>query len=166
VDIFKTITLNSLGVRTRKFITTFTTVRHWSYAEQIDSTLHSPSQSPQDLSRSHPPIYASILQVVSFLRVFPPKPCKRSYPTRSMLKWSSLVCRECSRHSHSTVVWLLLINKSMTYSHVQKYNNSSSTQNTNMLLTNLFWDKTISHNFSTKLLNFQNYTTYYSLTYK
>jgi hypothetical protein len=39
------------------------------------STPHPPSQSPLDTFWANPPIYASVSRVVSFLLVFPPKPC-------------------------------------------------------------------------------------------
>jgi hypothetical protein len=49
------------------------------YPVPIESIPHThtytpPSQSPQDLFRSHSPIYSSVFWVVSFLRALPPKP--------------------------------------------------------------------------------------------
>jgi hypothetical protein len=63
------------GARTSRFITVFTRVRHrsLSWANWIHSTLP-PSQSPYDPFWSHPPTYALVFQVVSFLLAFPPKP--------------------------------------------------------------------------------------------
>jgi hypothetical protein len=55
-----------------------------------------PSQSPQDPFWSHPPTYALVLRVVSFLRAFPPKPCTifsplpcvpHALPTSFALTW-------------------------------------------------------------------------------
>jgi len=41
---------------------------------QLDS-VHTPISLPEDSSKYHPPIYAWVSQVVSFLQISPPKPC-------------------------------------------------------------------------------------------
>jgi hypothetical protein len=45
--------------------------------------LHTPSQSAKDQFWSHPPIYALVFRVVSFLQTFTPKPCTLFSPTRA-----------------------------------------------------------------------------------
>jgi hypothetical protein len=61
-----------------RFVPAFTTARHrsLSWANWIHSTPPPPAcQFPQDPFWFHPSTYASVFQVVSFLRTFLPKPC-------------------------------------------------------------------------------------------
>jgi hypothetical protein len=50
------------------------------YPKPTGSTLHSPSQSPQDPFWSHSHIYVFVFQEVSFRLAIPPKPCTLSSP--------------------------------------------------------------------------------------
>ena len=62
---------------TRRFITALTSARSCLYPEPARSCPCPHISLPEDPNQCYPPIYAWVLQVVSFTQVSPPKPCIR-----------------------------------------------------------------------------------------
>jgi hypothetical protein len=74
--------------------------------EPTGSTLHSPSQSPWGPFWSHPPIYAFVFPMVSFLLAFPSKPCTRIFIT-SLKSLSFLTSSQHYGYPVSGILWIL-----------------------------------------------------------